>query len=63
MRAGLPSAEVLENIFHAALSAGDTQGVDAALRLLVVQDPRRAVKLYEETKTALKIAQMLGMDR
>lgn len=54
-RDDLPSADQCEAIFHAALSAGDVKGVEAALRVLVVQDPRRALDLFETTKTALDL--------
>ncbi len=63
MRDDLPSADVLEQIFHKALSAGDIEGVGHVLRLMVAQDPRRAVELYEELKTGLAVAKMLGVDR
>ena len=47
--------DVLERIFHAALTAGDAKGVDAALRLLAATDPRRARRLYDGLETALEI--------
>lgn len=52
----LPSAEQCEEIFHAALSAGDGRGVEAALRLLAVQDPHRAQALLDLTRFALDFA-------
>lgn len=58
------TADELEQIFHGALSAGDTQGVEAALTVMAGVDPRRAVRLFDETKTALAIVSMLrGEDR
>lgn len=44
-----------EQIFHAALGAGDIRGVEAALTLLAVQDPHRAQHLVDLTKMALMI--------
>lgn len=62
MRTDLPDADTCERIFHAALSEGDTEGVEAALRLLIVQDPRRATALWDELKTALAIRRMVFHD-
>jgi len=55
-RPGLPSVEVLEEVFHAALRAGDALGVDAALRLMAVQDARRAEELLDCVRLALHVA-------
>jgi len=43
----MPPADECERIFHAALSAGDTRGVEAALVLLAVQNPHRAQALLD----------------
>lgn len=46
----------LEDVFFAAVRAGDAKGVDAALRLLAVEDPRRAEQLVDQLRLALDIA-------
>lgn len=45
-----------EDIFHAALKAGDARGVEAALMLLAVRDPHRAQVLLDITRFALDVA-------
>lgn len=51
-------------MFHGALSAGDAQGVEAALTVMTSVDPRRAVRLFDDMKTALAFVSMLrGEDR
>lgn len=45
-----------EEIFHAALKAGDARGVEAALMLLAVRDPYRAQHLLDCTRFALDVA-------
>jgi len=52
----LPDADTLELVFHAALRAGDTKGIEAALRLLTIQDPARAEELFKLLRVALAIA-------
>ena len=51
-----PTADQLEAVFHAALTAGDVRGVDAALRVMVAVDPRRAATLYDDLRTAVRVA-------
>lgn len=55
------TGDQLEQIFHTALQTGDTHGVEAALTVMATVDPHRAVRLYEDTKTALAICKMLGL--
>lgn len=50
------TADDCERIFHAALSKGDVQGVEAALRVMAVKDPHRAQRLMDLTRMALIIA-------
>lgn len=50
------TADACEEIFHAALSAGDARGVEAALRLLAVRDPHRAQRLLTEAKATVHLA-------
>lgn len=57
-----PTPGDLEIVFHMALRAGDAKGVEAALRLLAVQDPARAQMLFDLLKTALHIAQATNGD-
>jgi hypothetical protein len=59
-RDDLPSADALEAVFHAALGEGDVEGVDATLRLLVVQAPRRAVELYDALRFALGVTDLVA---
>ncbi len=49
--------DVLEQIFHAALKAGDARGVEAALTVMAPLDPHRAERLFEATKAGLAMAQ------
>lgn len=55
MIADLTAAQC-EQFFHAALSAGDARGVEAALKLLAVRDPHRAQHLLDATRLALRLA-------
>ena len=48
--------DVLERIFHKALSEGDAKGVDASLRLMAVRDPQRAERLLNALRTAVDVA-------
>lgn len=54
-RPDLPSVAVLEKILIRSLQDGDMKGVDASLRLIAVQDPRRAGVLMDTMKTGLAI--------
>lgn len=49
----LPTADECERIFRAALGQGDMRGVEAALLILAVQDPRRADTLMKDVKAVL----------
>ena len=51
-----PSKESIEACFSIALKAGDIEGVEAALRVMVGIDPARAVELYDQLMTAVVIA-------
>lgn len=51
--------EVLERVFLEAVGQGDADGVEAALRLMVVVDPRRAQRLYDDLKFGLRFVQVL----
>lgn len=55
----LPTADQLEDVFHAALKDGDIEGVEAAIRVMVTVDPKRAVALYDDLQTALAIAKVV----
>lgn len=52
----LLSPDDCERIFHAALSAGDARGVEAALTVMAAVDPHRAGHLLELTRLALYMA-------
>jgi hypothetical protein len=52
----MPSVDQCEQIFHAALAAGDLRGVEAALTIMAVQDPHRAQRLVDLAQAALHIA-------
>jgi hypothetical protein len=54
-RPGLPSVAVLEEILIRSLQDGDATGVDAALKLIAVQDPHRAGELLDTIKVGLVI--------
>lgn len=51
-----PTADQCEEVFHDALRTGDTKGVEAALTLLAVRDPRRAQTLMDHASATLRIA-------
>lgn len=51
--------DTLERIFHAALSAADIEGVEAALRLLVACDAPRAIRLFDDLQAALAVTRVL----
>lgn len=53
------TADQVEAMFHAALGAGDIEGVDAALRVLLTLDTRRAIQLYDELCDAMVIVNWL----
>lgn len=48
--------DVLVQMFHAALAAGDVRGVEAALKVLAVRDPHRAQELHDALELGLEIA-------
>lgn len=50
------TADQVEWMFHSALKAGDAQGVDAAIRVMLRIDARRAIDLYDDLAAALRIA-------
>lgn len=54
-RRDLPSAEWLEQVLNVCLEQGDIEGVGHALRLLAVQDPRRAELLYQTMRVGVAI--------
>ena len=51
----LPSPGDCELIVHAALEAQDPPGVVLGLKLLAVQDPHRAQRLYDLVLTAIAL--------
>lgn len=53
--ADLPSVAALEKILIRSLQDGDMKGVDASLRLIAVQDPKRAGILLDTMKVGLAI--------
>lgn len=55
------TGEQLEEIFHAALKAGDAKGVEAALTVMCAVDAPRAMKLYNDLKDALTVIKVLGL--
>jgi hypothetical protein len=53
------TADQLEELFHAALKAGDVEAVGHVLRALIGLDPRRAIRLHDDLKTALRVAPLI----
>lgn len=47
------TADQVEAMFHASLGAGDIEGVDAALRVMLSLDVDRASFLYDALKLAV----------
>ena len=58
-RTDLPTADQLEDVFHAALKASDLDGVMAALEVMARVDPHRAGRLMEDLQTAVHLAKRL----
>lgn len=55
-RPDLPFAADCETILYAALAARDWRGVEAALLGPTVQDPARALLLYDTLKVGVALA-------
>lgn len=51
--------QILERGFTDAVGRGDTEGVEAFLRLLLVVDPPRAIRLHDDLKAALRLAEVI----
>ena len=47
--------DICERIIHTALAHGDIKGVEAALRVMVSQDPHRAERLMETMRFGLAL--------
>jgi hypothetical protein len=52
-------ADQVEAMFHAALKEGDTQGVEAAITVMLRLDPRRAIALWDDLKLAVDFTQRI----
>lgn len=52
------TADQVEAMFHAALKARDTKGVEAAIRVLLGIDARRAIELWDTLGLAVGIAHL-----
>jgi hypothetical protein len=50
------TADDLEVIFHAALTARDVEGVGHVLRAMLSLDPCRALRLHDDLRIALAVA-------
>ncbi|MGV8847606.1 MAG: hypothetical protein ACOH1Y_09860 [Propionicimonas sp.] len=50
------TADQLEQIFHAALKAGDIKGVDAALLVMATIDPLHAQRLLKSLQVSVALA-------
>jgi hypothetical protein len=50
------TADEIEDTLFACLQAGDADGVEICLRAMVGADPARAVRLYDDLKTAVRVA-------
>lgn len=50
-------ADTCEQIFHAALAAGDIKGVEAALTVMAPQDPHRAQGLLDMLHVGLALTE------
>ncbi len=53
------TADDLERLFYVALRVGDTEGVDAALRVLCTVDPRRAGHIHEALRLAVDLVDIV----
>ena len=52
----------LEFGIHRALEAGDIEAVGHFLRRMAVVDPARAVRVYDEMKAAIAIAEIVRVE-
>lgn len=50
------TVDQVEWLFHAALKAGDGEGVEAAIRVMLTVDRQRAVDLWDALQAALLLA-------
>ncbi len=50
----------IERIFLAAIGKGDAVGAEAAIRLMLVADSRRAVRLWDGLKTSLRVLDLIN---
>jgi hypothetical protein len=53
------TADEIEDTLFACLKAGDADGVEICLRAMVGVDPRRATRLYDDLKTAVRVAPLI----
>ncbi len=53
--------EVLERVFHAAVGKGDAEGVEYAIRFLLVVDARRAIRLWDALKVGLRTVDLMRL--
>ena len=53
------NADHLEHLLHESLGRGDMQGVEASIRALLVVDTRRALRIVDDLKFALRVAEMV----
>ena len=58
-RSAWPTADQLENVFHAALKASDLDGVMASLEVMARVDPDRCTRLMDDLQTAVHLAKRL----
>lgn len=50
------TADEIEAIIPHALRAGDLEGVEACIRLLVIVDPRRAADVFDTLRLGVRLA-------
>ncbi len=51
--------DAIERVFMAAVGEGDAVGVEAAIRLMLVADPARAVRLWDGLRIGLRVVDLM----
>lgn len=49
------TADQVEQMFHAAVKAGDAEGVEAAITVLLRLDQPRAIRLWDDLQAVLRL--------
>jgi len=53
--------KLIEDIFLDAIGAGDVDGVEGTIRLMLAVDPRRGIAMYDALKTGLAVVDLMSV--